>query len=256
MSKTIIYYHRAYRKITSSGRVFTLEFLAITLPLVLLILLLYPLITERICLLAKDILSSYYPSGAIKLIKQAYLLGDITIIDSPETFPSFLTSFINLIVSLGLIIILPRVRKNKNIAIYLLYLAVINLVSSLFFILFSTHFPYPAVRFSDLYIKTEISMWLFIPVILGMAFLPLPSSIFPKLGLIIFTLIYSVIFGALRYIIFLFIIYKFSVIYMALLYFAFGPFIDFVYIVGIYCFYNTKLAHNLKGKESVWKWSY
>jgi hypothetical protein len=99
-------------------------------------------------------------------------------------------------------------------------------------------------------------MWLFIPLILGMAFLPLPASIFPKLLLIAFALIYSVIFGTLRYIIFLFIISKFSVIYMALLFFAFGPLIDFVYIVGIYCFYTSKLAKNLKGSETVWKWLY
>lgn len=99
-------------------------------------------------------------------------------------------------------------------------------------------------------------MWLFIPFILGLAVLLLPAPFFSKLTLIFFTIIYSIVFGTLRYIIFLFIVSKFSVIYMALLFFAFGPLIDFIYIVGIYSFYSNRLAKTLKNNETVWKWSY
>jgi hypothetical protein len=256
MSKTIIYYHRAYRKITGSGRWFMMELMAVSLPLSLLILFAYPLITSQMSHIAQWVLSSYYPSETISVTEKAFLSGDVSFISKQGAYPSTVTAVINMAVSMGLIIFLPHVKRNKNIAIYLVFLAAINLVSATYFTFVPNDFPYTLTDFSELYIKSEIGMWLFIPFILGMAFLPLPAPFFPKLILIGFTLFYSLIFGTLRYIIFIFIISKFSFIYMALLFFAFGPLIDFVYIVGIYSYYNSRLAQTLKGSESVWKWSY
>jgi hypothetical protein len=256
MPKSLIYYHRAYRKITGSGWLFLVELVVITLPLSILVLFAYPYITEQMSRITQAVLSSYYLPGTVKVIVQSFILGNVSIVSVPGTNPSALVSFVNFVISLVLIVFLPYTKRGRNIAIYIVFLAVINLVSALFFTLSPSEFPYTATEFSELYIKTEISMWLFIPLILGMAFLPLPASILPKLLLIVFALVYSVIFGTLRYTIFLFIISKFSVIYMALLFFAFGPLIDFVYIVGIYCFYTSKLAKKLKGSETVWKWLY
>jgi hypothetical protein len=256
MSKSIIYYHRAYRKITGSGWLFLFELAIVSLPLSLFILFIYPSITEQMSRITQAVLSSYYIPDSIKVIGQSFILGDVSLVSIRGTHPSALTSFVNFIISLALIVFLPYAKRGKNIAIFIIFLAAINLVSALFFTLIPLEFPYSGTDFSELYVKTEISMWLFIPFILGMALLPLPAPILPKFLLIVLALIYSVIFGTLRYIIFLFIISKFSVIYMALLFFAFGPLIDFVYIVGIYCFYTSKLAKNLKGSENVWKWLY
>jgi hypothetical protein len=256
MPKTIIYFHRSYRKITGSGKVFVIEFITVSLFLSLLILFAYPTITHHMSLAAQSVLSHYYPTGSINVLKKTFLLGDISFLDIDGTYPTALLSLINFIVSLYLVIYLPTVKRDKNIAIYLLFLAAINLVSALFFTISPSEFPYTASEFSEFYIKSEISMWLFIPFILGLAVLLLPSRFFSKLMLILFAVVYSVVFGTLRYIIFLFIVSKFSVIYMALLFFAFGPLIDFIYIVGIYSYYGNRLAKTLKNNDSVWKWSY
>jgi len=256
MSKSVIYYHRAYRKITGSGWLFLIELALVTLPLSLFILFIYPFITEQMCRIAETVLSSYYLPGAVEVIRQSFIIDDVFLISIRGTHPSALVSFVNFIISLALIIFLPYAKRGKNIAIFFVFLAAINLASGLFFTLIPLEFPYSGIDFSELYVKTEICMWLFIPIILGMALLPLPAPILPKLILIMFALMYSVIFGTLRYIIFLFVISKLSVIYMALLFFAFGPLIDFVYIVGIYCFYTSRLAKKLKGSENVWKWLY
>lgn len=256
MPKTIIYYHRAYRKITRSGWLFLVEMMALCVPLSLIVLFGFPLLTEPMSLVSRAALSPYYPSGIVQIAEKGFLWEQISVVSLPGTFPSDLMIIINLIVSLFLFLFLPNVKIGKNVAIYFFFLAGINLASVLFFTFQPFPFPYTAVDFSEFYIKSEISIWLFIPFILGMAFLPLPAPLLPKMLLIILTLIYSIIFGTLRYIIFLFVISKFSVIYMALLFFAFGPLIDFVYIVGIYSFYNSRLAMTLKGNESVWKWSY
>ena len=256
MPKSIIYYHRAYRKITGSSRLFLLELVAVTAPLSLALLLLYPAITEQMSLVTQVILSPYYPADTIKVVEKSFLFGNVSVVSIAGGYPTALTSLINFIVSTGLVILLPRVRKTKNVAIFVVFLAAVNVVSALYFILSPSEFPYTATEFSEHYVKSEICMWLFIPFILGIAFLPLPASFLPKMVLIVLTLIYSIVLGTLRYAIFLLILSKCSVIYMALLFFAFGPLSDFVYVVGIYCFYASKLAHRLKASEPVWKWVY
>jgi hypothetical protein len=236
--------------------IFALELIALILPLSSAILLSYPFITRQMGLITQAILSSYYPIGTIRVVEKSFLLGNVSIVSIAGGYPRAFTSLINFIISMGLIILLPRVKKAKNIGIFVAFLAVVHLVSALYFALSSFEFPYTGTEFSEHYVKSEISMWLFIPFVLGIAFLPLPTSFLPKIVLIVLTVIYSVIVGTLRYAIFLFIISKSSVIYMALLFFAFGPLSDFIYIVGIFCFYASKLAYKLKGSESVWKWVY
>jgi hypothetical protein len=256
MSKAIIYYHRSYRKITGSGWLFFLSLVAISLSFATVILYSYPFITKHMSIIAQTALSSYYPPETISVIEKSFLWKNISAVSLPQNNPSVFTSSINLIFSLGLILILPGLKRGKLIAIYFFFLAFIHMFSAMFFTFFPKAFPYTATEFSEFYIKSEISIWLFIPIILGMSVMLMPTPIFPKLALILFALIYSFIFGTLRYIIFLFIINEFSTIYMALLFFAFGPLIDFVYIVGIYSFYSSRLARNLKSSEAVWKWSY
>ncbi|MBN2242447.1 MAG: hypothetical protein JW793_07130 [Acidobacteria bacterium] len=256
MLKTIIYYHRAYRKIAASRGTLAREFLTIALPLSLLMFVAYPVITRWMSLFTQAVLEKYYPPGSIEIIRQPFFLGDVSFVGIPGTNPSLPATVVNLAVSLALTVLLPRVRKGKNAAIYLFYLAAINLASSLFFLFFHSDFPYSATRFSELYVITEISMWIFIPFILGMAIVLFPPAILPKATMIAATLVYSIVIGALRYILFLFIVTKFSVLYMALLYFAFGPLVDFIYIVGIFSFYSNRLAVNLRGSIKAWKWLY
>lgn len=256
MLKTIIYYHRAYRKIADTRRTLVRELLAIALPLSVLIFFTYPFITRWMSLFTQSVLLPYYPFGSIELIRKPFFFGDVFFVGIPGTYPSLAATIINLAISLPLVILLPRVRKGKNAAIYLFYLAAINLVSSLFFLFFSSNFPYSATKFSELYVMTEISIWLFIPFILGMAVVLFPPAIFPKLTVLVMTLFYSIVIGSLRYILFLFIISKFSILYMALLYFAFGPLFDFIYIVGIFSIYTNRLAISLQGSIKAWKWLY
>jgi hypothetical protein len=228
----------------------------VSVTLSLAVLFLYSPITQQMSKFAYVILSEYYSPGSLILLEKTFLLNNVLIVDLPGRYPTATISLVNFFVSLILIIILPRLRAGRNIAIYFFFLAIINIVSALFFTIAPFDFPYSNQEYSELYIKSEVSIWLFIPFALGMAIIPLPASILPKILLVIFTLIYSVIFGTLRYIIFLFIVSKFSVIYMALLFFAFGPLIDFIYIVAFYSFYTSRLAKKLKGNESVWKWLY
>jgi hypothetical protein len=256
MLKTIIYYHRAYRKISGSRRTIALELMAIALPLSVLVFFLYPFITQWMSIFAHTVLSPYYPDGSIHVMNKPFFGGNVSFVGIPGSYPSLFTTIINLTVSFVLVLFLPRVKKSKNTAIYIFYLAAINLASSLFFLFFYTSFPYSATKFSELYVMTEISIWLFVPFILGVAIVLFPPAMISKMMVILLALVYSIVIGALRYILFLFIVSKFSLLYMALLYFAFGPLIDFIYIVGIFSFFSNRLANKLQGSNKAWKWSY
>ena len=208
------------------------------------------------CIVVRAIVSHSFGLGELPILEKSFLLDNVHLVGVTGTYPSPLSCLINSIVSLCVVVLLPMVRKGKNTAVFIVFLAAINFVSALFFTFWPSAFPYTGTDFSELYVKAEMSLWLFVPVILGVALLPLPSRVVPKILVIVGTLIYSVIFGTLRYAAFLLVIAKLSFIYAALLFFAFGPLFDFVYIVSIYCFYTARLSHRLKRDEAIWKWLY
>jgi hypothetical protein len=104
--------------------------------------------------------------------------------------------------------------------------------------------------------KTEISIWLFVPVILEASLLPLPSSKITKFMTILFSLLYAIAFGVVRYVLFAEILVRFSYIFMAVLFFCFGPFIDFIVVVGVYSFYVSLISKKINQDLGVWNWSY
>ena len=76
-------------------------------------------------------------------------------------------------------------------------------------------------------------------------------------SVIIFGVVSAYTFGIIRYILFLYILQRFSVLYMALMFFVFGPFFDFLYLVGIYSIFMNKmieLYESQAGKDE-WLWS-
>jgi hypothetical protein len=104
--------------------------------------------------------------------------------------------------------------------------------------------------------NTQIGVWIFIPIIMGIALIPIPSSFLTKFLIVFLTLSYSIIFGSIRYAFFMHTLLNFSYIFSAPLYFIFGPFIDFSYVVGTYSFYVGIIAKKLQKTEEAWKWIY
>lgn len=78
-----------------------------------------------------------------------------------------------------------------------------------------------------------------------------------KLLTLLAIMLYSIVFGTVRYVIFIWLLYRFSVICMAFFYFMIGPMFDFLYLVMIYAVFVNRMIgvyDSRKGKE-VWKWS-
>lgn len=202
---------------------------------------------------AKDILSPYLSVSDINILQKSFV-NTVYIIDMPGRYPSMIFSVSLLVVSLLIIFLVSKTKLPSPIVIWIIYSSLINLVSSVVFILRPEIFPYIIAEFSELYIKTEVIIWLFIPLLMGMAFSPLPSNIFTKTSVVVLTVIYSMVLGILRYVAFLYILTKFSYIFMAILFFAFGPLMDFIYIVGLYSLYVSNYASKIGKDLRIWKW--
>jgi hypothetical protein len=181
-------------------------------------------------------------------------IGPLFYLKVPESFPSYLFSLSNAIAAILLLVILPGIQRFKPFLIFITILCMVHAISSLYFLLFPAQFPYTSDDYSQLYMLQEISIWFFMPIIMGLAVLPMPVSIFLKASVMVFIYAYSMLFGLVRYIVFLMIISKISLIYMAVLFFALGPLVDFIYAVGIYTLFVNKVAQKLAEDFSLWRW--
>ena len=256
-SKLVILYHRSYRKLPGSTRRFLFQFVFFALPLSLLTILFYPYITEQICILTKNVLTPYFYEGSLTIFSREYIepIGPIYYIDLPESFPTLIFSLFNAVLTIIGLIVLPRINNSlKPFFIFVTFMLVVHLVSSLYFIVVPEHFPYTAADYSVLYMLQEISIWFFVPIIMGLAILPLPAGVFLKIFTLVFIYVYSMVFGVVRYILFLLIISKVSMIYMGILFFALGPLIDFIYITGTYTLFVNYIAQKTGDDFSVWRW--
>lgn len=256
MQKSQIYFHRAHRKISFSWKTLFVEFLLFIPFCWLLIIIVYPLITRMASQFLIDRNISLHPASTLALTEKAFVLGSITVPQIPGRYPTPQLTFAVFIVSLFLILVAPRIRIPKPVAIWVIFVSLVNLTSVMFFTFLPAYFPYTIHQFSELFIKTEISIWLFIPVIMEASLLPLPSSKTTKFMAILFSLFYAITFGMVRYVLFVEILTRFSYIFTAVLFFCFGPFIDFIIVVGVYSFYVSLISDKINQDLGVWNWSY
>ncbi len=258
MTKDTIFYHRAYRKEPFSKKNVFWASIGLLSP-VLLVLFFYPIVTLYICKFSTFILSEYFINGKIEILKRRYFFSHLYIVHMHSLFHSplfYLLFFIFSFLALIIMLLFIKTQIFKPVFLYLMYILLINAVSSAFFVLVPFRFPYDFTTFSDLYMKTEVAIWFFIPVILAMALIPLPSNFFYKILVTISVLIYSVMFAVVRYILFLYILQKFSFVFMATLFFAFGPLIDFIYVVAIYSYYLSVVSGKNKNNAGEGQWLY
>jgi hypothetical protein len=255
-AKSIILYHRSYRKVSGSVGMFALELLLFALPLSILVAFYFPELTRTVSHIAQTILVPFFPRDVLTIVNVPYMNMQAFFVDLPSVHPSRVVSAVSSLVSLVLLVLMPRIKYAKHVFIFLVVVVFINAVSSLFFTFLPHQFPYQAVDYSELYIKQQIGIWFFVPIILGFAILPLPSTILSKIVTLGSAFCYSVIFGTVRYVVFLYILTKTTLLSMAILFFVLGPLVDFVYIVGIYSVHVARLANKMKGDFASWKWLY
>jgi len=256
MKKSQIYLHRSHRKLSFSWRKLLYESM-ISVPVcwILTLLSLHHLTRAASHYLLRlnmplDINSQFH------LVETPLLFGHIHTPELLGKYPTPLLTYAVFVFSILTIAVIPKTGIPKPISIWLSFVCLVNMASALFSIFLPDLFPYTIQAFCEIFLKTEAAIWLFIPVIMSFSFLPLPSSLVSKFLTILFTLIYAITFGLVRYILFVLVLTNFSYLFMAVLFFCFGPFIDFIPIVGVYSVYVSYVSGKINRDLRVWNWSY
>ena len=184
--------------------------------------------------------------------------GEMYYLDFISQMPSPQELLFNLVLVIGVIaLILLGSKSDKPIAVYLLFTFLIHIISCVYFIFETENFVYTAADFSDIYMKQQIGIWILFVVMMGVVtgFLGSKGYLF-KIMSFFALLLYTAVFGLLRYIVFMFILARFSLLYMADMFFTFGPIFDFLYLVSIYSFYADRVQriYDSPDGEGEWKW--
>lgn len=258
--KVKIFYSRQYRRLKLNKLATSLYLLFFVLPVLLLILFNLDNLTMYMSKLAAKVLFDYYPSLNINIVADKVgILGQVFYVDLPGHYPSFNFVVLNIVAILIMLVVFNNFKSRGSIITIFFNIALgTHLINCLYFIFAQEFFPYTALEYSELYIKQQIGVWVVFTLLTGLStsFFTGVNVLYKMLALIV-TMLYSIVFGVVRYVLFLFILQKYSLLYMANMFFTFGPFFDFLYLVGIYALFINKVTNiysSDKGREE-WLWS-
>ena len=257
--KAKIYFARTYRHLqihTVGTIVFLLAFL---LPMTILLLLFYDELTWFACQAAIYLLHLMeVPWTTVGTSSFLPFFGPVYYVSAPTVFPGPLPPLVNLAIVLCLVWLLSTgPRKGRPIAIYLSITLLIHAMACLFFLLGGDLFPYTLADYSDLYVKQQVGIWLAFLVLMGLIMGLLGrGGILRRILTVLLLMAYSLLFGTVRYALFLGILFRFSVLYMPVMFFALGPLFDFLYFVAIYAISVNGMIRIYDSKrKGEWLWA-
>lgn len=257
--KKTIYYSRTYRKIHTNFLYASLYLFFLVLPVLIMLVINLERITYLLCEITQKVLSSALPEKGFEIIGSEFVpFGNTFCIAFESRFPSGPELVINLlVVSVVIAILVMTSMRGKPLAVYLLFSFIVHIISCVYFIFERTDFVYTATEFSELFMKQQMSIWILFIVMMGVITAFVGSSGWINKILAFFAVvIYSLVFGFIRYIVFMFILARFSILYMADMYFVVGPIFDFLYLVGIYSIFTDRMQKRLDSPlgEEEWQW--
>lgn len=261
IKKRQMYYSRPYRHLTNNLYGKFIYLLLLVLPSFIGLLLYYDEISVIMCRITYKALKLLLPELWIysRSVEFIPFLGSLSTLVLPTSIPSFGFTLSNLIASFFIIFLCLRGKaKNRPFSIFLSIMLFIHIINCSFFLFAADQFPYDLREYSGLYMQQQAGIWIAFLLMGGLVtgFLG-RRCLLLRINTFFFIMLYSFGFGLLRYILALYIVCRFSVIYIALFFFALGPFFDFLYFVGIYGVFLDKMtANSQKGKNMEdWKWS-
>ena len=176
--KKQIQYSRTYRYIEMDKiNVFLGVFLSI-IPLCLLVLFYYPQITLFISQFTMKVLSPIFHENVLAIESSDFLkwFGPVYYLSLPGRFPSIVFIWLNLLITLISLFLLSSVVKTRPLTIFLSISLWVHVCSAIFFTFIPEYFPYDATEYSSLYIKQQVGIYFFVPIIIGIAVCMLPIN--------------------------------------------------------------------------------
>lgn len=258
--KSNIFYARTYRHLKINYKSMIIYYFLYAIPVIIVYLFSYSRITYAISKWTLNILYAFISRREIDILSGKFLpyFGDVYYLKLPSNMPSFTLIIINLVITFFLVILCLHMKDSaKPIAVYLISALLIHLSSCIFFLVAHNYFPYTLVNYSELYMKQQVGIWLSFIVIAVLTSGSISHSGISKYIMLFSVIAYSFIFGCLRYVIFLVILMKATLLYMPILFFSFGPFFDFLYLVCIYSIHINRLTIKFDDKKrgEEWYWA-
>lgn len=261
IEKEKIFYSRTYRYLSANKIESILYLLILVLPCLILLLLNYGKLSVLVSDITARILELMVPGIEINYSTVEFIpfLEKIKIVVLPTKLPTFTFTTVNICISF-LLLLFSRYRKinNNPLGIFLGIMIFIHIINCTYFLFASEVFPYTAKDYSKLYMQQQIGIWISFLIIIGFVISILGyKKLFLRIITFFGVMIYSFLFGLLRYILVLYVVYKFSLLYVAIFFFALGPFFDFLYLVSLYAFFVNKMIDVYDGEKErgQWKWS-
>jgi len=182
-----------------------------------------------------------------------YLIFSIAPVAAPMASNGYETLAVWLACGVVGIIVLALLRP----ALPLRYFLISNLtllVASAAYLIIVGHPGYDQWQFSRLYLTTMLTVWLVVPVVVGLVCSLFPFTTVETAVMILIALAYDVLLGAARYATFLWVLAKTGPLLMSNLYLFFGPLLDFALIVGLFAAALVRLSKKLDKHSEDWVW--
>lgn len=127
------------------------------------------------------------------------------------------------------------------------------LLTSLF-AFFTGTAAYDSATFMLLVERTSILMIMTVPIFSGMVSAFLPFSVVERIGMVVLTVLFDMVFAAIRISAFALLTARFGSIAEANLYLFFGPLMDVVYFLSIFSLAAVSLGKRLSRNAEAWEW--
>lgn len=257
--KQQIFYTREYRHVKSTPFASIVEICLTLIPFLVIIWKYYSPFSFALSGLLIDILKVFFKAEAAMAQNHSLpFLGPIFYADDVGTKPGFTMSLLLFMAGVFVVIVILQVfQKYKPFMIYLAIFISIFLISDIYFILWGDKFPYTLGSYTNIYMLQQVVMWASIALVATVSLSVLPgihgNTFLAFWGM----MLYSVVYGSVRYIVFAVFLYWATNVFMASLYFMCGVFLDFMYVVAIYAICARKVSRKFgqKREMGIWKWS-
>ena len=258
--KKLIDYSRTYRRIKADKTSCAVYVIFLIVLAVLLVWLFIGDLTGVVSNFCKIILEKYAPSIRVSIKSETYpFLRTIHYISVSTVYPTMQISFMNAGCALAVELFCACMPwRGRPLGIYLIMSGTVHLINSLWFVFAGDYFPYTLTVYSKLYIFQEIGIWImFFVMTVCVTGIVGNRGLVCKLATLCAVMVYSIVFGAVRYVVFLYLLHRFSMIYMALFYFMLGPMFDFLYLVMLYAVFVNRMIriYDARKGRGDWEWS-
>lgn len=260
--KKQIFFARTYRRLRPDRKAQALYIVLLLVPCILALLIFYSDISRLISELIAGLLQSSMGLESMPSIGQSEFLpffGPVYFVQVATPAPSTLFILLNLLLVLvALLIFTTGNNKGMPVSIFFVMAMIIHFFSCVFFLFAPEYFPYSNSIYSELYMEQQVGIWLSFTVIGGVITgLISNGRLYKKVITFAVILLYSFVFGVLRYLVFLFVVTQFSSLYMGAMFFSFGPFFDFLYLVFIYSVFVDKMITGFENRNEsdIWLWT-